>query len=186
MSDQQSEPNETGTSEGPEAKPAAAPRPRSRGGKKERVLHTRVPAVLEGELKNLAESWRMPVSNVVRAILEDALDAMDSVGSIAEEGVRGVAQRIATERERIRRPFEGEAGAPAQASAPAKPAAPAEEPTGAAAIEGALAFSPIVVAAAGTCPVTGESLVVGEQGFLVLFADPTRRVIVHPSAVPQS
>ena len=45
---------------------------------KERVLHTRVPAVLEQELKRLAHSLRVPVSNVVRAILEDAVDAVEA------------------------------------------------------------------------------------------------------------
>ena len=44
--------------------------------KKERVLHTRVPAVLEEELKRLATALRMPVSNLVRAVLEDAVDAV--------------------------------------------------------------------------------------------------------------
>ena len=48
--------------------------------RKERVIHTRVPAVLEQELKRLADGLRVPVSNVVRTILEDAVDALDSVG----------------------------------------------------------------------------------------------------------
>jgi hypothetical protein len=51
--------------------------------KKERVLHTRVPAVLEQELKRVANAWRVPVSNVVRALLEDALDTIDVVGAKA-------------------------------------------------------------------------------------------------------
>ena len=41
--------------------------------KKERVLHTRIPAVLEGELKSAARALRIPVSNLVRTILEDAV-----------------------------------------------------------------------------------------------------------------
>ena len=57
--------------------------------RKERVLHTRVPAVLEQELKRLADSLRIPVSNVVRTILEDALDAVDVAGKRAEGEIRG-------------------------------------------------------------------------------------------------
>lgn len=55
--------------------------------RKERVLHTRVPAVLEQELKRVANAWRVPVSNVVRALLEDALDTLEhlSGGSDAPE-----------------------------------------------------------------------------------------------------
>ena len=49
--------------------------------KKERVLHTRVPAVLERELKRFADNLRVPVSNLVRTILEDALSVADAVGA---------------------------------------------------------------------------------------------------------
>ncbi len=42
------------------------------------MLHTRVPAVLERELKRFAENLRIPVSNLVRTILEDALDVADA------------------------------------------------------------------------------------------------------------
>ena len=45
----------------------------ARDDKKERVLHTWVPAVLEAELKCFAQNLRVPVSNLVRTILEDAL-----------------------------------------------------------------------------------------------------------------
>jgi hypothetical protein len=45
---------------------------------KQRVLHTRVPEVLERELKRLADSLRVPVSNIVRAVLENALQTANS------------------------------------------------------------------------------------------------------------
>jgi hypothetical protein len=57
------------------------------GRKKERVLHTRVPAVLERELKRFADNLRIPVSNLVRTILEDALRVADFAGS-------GIEQRL--------------------------------------------------------------------------------------------
>ncbi len=53
-------------------------------GRKERVLHTRVPAVLEQELKRVANAWRVPVSNVVRALLEDALDTLEHLSGSSE------------------------------------------------------------------------------------------------------
>ena len=71
--------------------------------RKERVLHTRVPAVLEQELKRVANAWRVPVSNLVRALLEDALDTIDVVGAKAEGELREVAQLLAAERHRFRR-----------------------------------------------------------------------------------
>jgi vacuolar-type H+-ATPase subunit I/STV1 len=70
--------------------------------RKERVLHTRVPAILERELKRLAESARMPVSNLVRAILEDALEVADKAGGRVEEQLRHAVDRVSKERESIR------------------------------------------------------------------------------------
>lgn len=43
--------------------------------RKERVIHTRIPAGLEDQIKRLAEGLRVPVSNLVRNMLEDAIDA---------------------------------------------------------------------------------------------------------------
>lgn len=74
-----------------------------RDDKKERVLHTRVPAVLEAELKRFAQNLRVPVSNLVRTILEDALEVADAAGDRVEERLRTAASRLETERERLRR-----------------------------------------------------------------------------------
>ncbi len=71
--------------------------------KKERVLHTRVPAVLEAELKRFAQNLRVPVSNLVRTILEDALVVADAAGDRVEERLRNAATSIQTEREKLRR-----------------------------------------------------------------------------------
>ena len=74
-----------------------------RDDKKERVLHTRVPAVLEAELKRFAQNLRVPVSNLVRTILEDALEVADAAGDRVEERLRTAASQLQTERERLRR-----------------------------------------------------------------------------------
>ena len=71
--------------------------------KKERVLHTRVPAVLEAELKRFAQNLRVPVSNLVRTILEDALEVADAAGDRVEERLRKAASQLQVERERLRR-----------------------------------------------------------------------------------
>jgi ATP-dependent Lon protease len=71
--------------------------------KKERVLHTRVPAVLERELKRLAESLRVPVSNLVRAVLEDAVDVADKAGENVETRLKRFAKNLEDERDRLKR-----------------------------------------------------------------------------------
>jgi hypothetical protein len=70
--------------------------------KKGRVLHTRVPAVLELELKRFADRLRVPVSNLVRAILEDALNVADFAGTGIEERLKSAAKVISHERERLK------------------------------------------------------------------------------------
>ena len=93
-----------------EGKPSSAPREEAR---KERVIHTRVPAVLEQELKRLAGSLRIPVSNVVRTILEDAVATLDTVGQLAEGELRQAAEKLRQRRgalRRVVRPLEGIVG----------------------------------------------------------------------------
>ena len=80
--------------------------PPSRG-RKERVIHTRVPAPLEAELKRFAEELRIPVSNLIRTILEDALAAADHAGERVEQELRAGATRLAQSRDRLRRTLVG-------------------------------------------------------------------------------
>jgi len=74
-----------------------------RSGKKERVLHTRVPEVLERELKRFADSLRVPVSNLVRTILEDAVNAADVASSGVEQRLMRAARQLEHERERLKK-----------------------------------------------------------------------------------
>jgi hypothetical protein len=74
-----------------------------RGEKKERVLHTRVPALLERELKRFADHLRVPVSNLVRAILQDALSVADAAGTSIEERLKNAAKTLEQERERLKK-----------------------------------------------------------------------------------
>ncbi len=147
--------------------------------RKERVLHTRVPAVLEQELKRLADSLRVPVSNVVRAILEDALDAVDVAGRRAEGEIRSVAERLAEERARLREPLLGK-----REDAGSTPAG--ESAGGASAIAGAVGFTPMVLASETRCAVRGDLLPAGSPAFLVLFAEPGRHAIVGPDVPPKA
>jgi hypothetical protein len=74
--------------------------------KKERVLHTRVPAVLERELKRFADNLRVPVSNLVRTILEDALQVADAATENVEERLKRAAKHLEKEREKLKKRME--------------------------------------------------------------------------------
>jgi hypothetical protein len=104
----------TQTVEGPRenssgvAEPAEAGESFSDGkdAKKERVLHTRVPAVLERELKRFADNLRVPVSNLVRTILEDALQVADAATESVEERLKRAAKHLEKEREKLKKRME--------------------------------------------------------------------------------
>ena len=78
----------------------------ARDAKKERVLHTRVPAVLERELKRFADNLRIPVSNLVRTILEDALSVADAATESVEERLRRAAEHLEKERGKLKKRLE--------------------------------------------------------------------------------
>lgn len=147
-----------------------------RQARKERVLHTRVPAVLEQELKRVANAWRVPVSNVVRALLEDALDTLDVVGAKAEHELHGVAEKLAAERHRIRQRSTEHHSEPPTSNAPT-PADP---------LEGAVGMTPITLVHDTVCGLTGETLPAGSAATMVLFDDPRRQLITGRDALPQA
>ena len=145
------------TSPASDARPAAG-EPAAR---KERVLHTRIPAVLEAELKRFAENMRVPVSNLVRSILEDALEVADLAGDRVEASLRGAAQQVARERgvirERLRR----------------------LDP-----LEGVLAFQAIVLAQPAACARCGVELLDGADAWLGITQTQGARIIVCGSCTP--
>ena len=70
------------------------------------MLHTRVPAVLERELKRFADNLRVPVSNLVRTILEDALSVADAATENVEERLKKAAHHLEKEREKLKKRIE--------------------------------------------------------------------------------
>ena len=154
--------------------------------RKERVLHTRVPAVLEQELKRVANAWRVPVSNVVRALLEDALDTLDVVGAKAEGELREVVELLASERNRFRRKSSEHLSKISGAEAADSPE-PVEEPASQAdPLEGAVGVTPITLVHDAVCGATGETLPAGSEAYMVLFDDPGRKLIMGKDALPQA
>lgn len=132
--------------------------------KKERVLHTRVPAVLERELKRLAESLRVPVSNLVRAVLEDAV----SVADVASESVEARLKRFAKELEHERGRLKSRV---------------ARDPLG-----DVLAFQPVKLAVAARCAKCGVELGRGTSAHVGLTSEIRprgERVFVCDACLPK-
>jgi hypothetical protein len=144
--------------------------------RKERVLHTRVPAVLEDELRRLAVALRVPVSNVVRTILEDAVDTIDSVGQRAEGELRGVRDRLRQRRDRL-----GRNDAPARA---ADGRGEASEPTPP--LAGVIGFQPMLLARDERCTLCGRELRAGDPAYLGMRDGSGPRVLLDQSCLPAS
>jgi hypothetical protein len=75
--------------------------------RKARVIHTRVPVELEKELKRFADKMRIPVSNLIRTILEDALSMAETASENVERELRTGAARLAHGRNVLRRKIKG-------------------------------------------------------------------------------
>lgn len=146
---------------------AAAPAEEEAGAaeKKERVLHTRVPAVLERELKRFAENLRVPVSNLVRAILEDAVEAADAAGETVEGRLTHAAQQLGLGRERLKKRV-------------------MPDP-----LEGVFAFQTVTLAQPAACAKCRKEMRPGERAHLGLTDAPAKspreRLFVCDACVPQ-
>ena len=131
--------------------------------KKERVLHTRIPAVLEAELKAAAEGLRVPVSNLVRTILEDAVTIADRATDHVEDRITNAARSVLDGRERVRK-------------------ARRDEPD---ALDGVIAFQPIIIAAPGDCAKCGAELEPGDDAALGVTEREGPKVFVCAECLPK-
>jgi len=135
--------------------------------RKERVIHTRVPAVLEQELKRLAENIRVPVSNLIRTILEDAVDMADRAGRGVESELHRAATALSSKRESI---LSRKKGAMHNKHA----------------LEGVIGFQPMTLAADARCARCDAAIDEGDDAFLGVGTDPSSpRVVVCEECVPK-
>jgi hypothetical protein len=77
--------------------------PRRRRHRKERVLHTRISEPLAEDIRRMAEDLRVPVSNLVRNVLEEAFSVVEAVTDNVGDLIDDVADEAERTRERIRR-----------------------------------------------------------------------------------
>jgi hypothetical protein len=126
--------------------------------RKERVLHTRIPAVLENQLKAAAAALRVPVSNLVRTILEDAVALADRAGGHVEDGLERAARSMRDERARVEK----------------------LDP-----LADIVAYQPVVVAAKTQCARCGTQLKPGENAQMGVTSRPGSPVFVCDGCMPR-
>ena len=175
--------------------------------RKEKVLHTRIPAALEEEIKLLAEALSIPVSNLVRNIVQDTVGMLatvkghvDGVVTELKADVTSLSTHVARDRLALRRRW-----AAYQASGPREPRPadePGEEPAGpvspeAAApppappealpsLEGILGWQPLTLNVNARCEICGAPLGRGAQAYLGLGDSSERRVVLCPACLPRA
>ena len=71
-------------------------------GRKERVLHTRISEQLAGDIRRVAEELRVPVSNIVRNVLEEAFGVVEAVTENVGDLVEDIIEEAGGARDRIR------------------------------------------------------------------------------------
>lgn len=133
--------------------------------RKDRLIQTRVPESLESALKEEATRRRLPVSQLVRNILEDTItivgDVVDGVDAIVQDSIklgRNVGQTVA--RARV-------------TSEPATPPAPAaSEPADD--LSDVYAWNPVVLHRDAACARCKTALVAGTSAFVGMRDDASR------------
>lgn len=106
-------------------------RQHQRGRRKERVLHTRVSEQLSDDIRRLADELRVPVSNLVRNVLEEVFTVVESVSEEVGDFFEDVVEEAGGVRERIRNQQRAARGArrAARRSRPGGRSGPAEVET---------------------------------------------------------
>jgi len=148
-------------------------RGRHRGHRKERVLHTRISEPLAEDIRRMAEDLRVPVSNLVRNVLEEAFSVVeavtDNVGELIEDVVDEAERtrgRIRSRRHYLRHRRHRRARS--------RPAEPEKEPAGTASLEEAaeraefpdvVGWQPLILNQEKSCADCEEPIERGERGF---------------------
>jgi hypothetical protein len=130
----------------------ANPRPDSTGSederprreRKERVLHTRISQQLAEDIGRVAEDLRVPVSNLVRNVLEEVFSVVEKVADNVGELIEGVMDESSRAR-RSRAP---------------EPPEPRPDPPE------VLGWQPLILARDGTCAGCDARLARGERAYL--------------------
>jgi hypothetical protein len=145
--------------------------------RKERVLHTRISDDLDEALQDAARRLRVPVSNLVRNVLEDVFDVVEAV----TENVGEFVDDVVEEAQGIGRRWEGrwkkyatprgareERPEPAPQAPPAPEAPPAESRSARSDFPDVAAWQPLVVNTAQDCAGCGRRILRGDAAYLAV------------------
>ena len=160
--------------------------------RKERVLHTRISEQLAEDIRAIADDLRVPVSNLVRNVLEEAFDAVERVsGDVSSlmddviEEAELASQRYRRYRDRVRERARARAAEARTAGTVQEPErSPAHgAPVNDDPLARVVAWQPVVLAAPRRCARTGRELRPGERAYLGIGDTGPLGIYVAESAV---
>jgi hypothetical protein len=134
----------------PRSGPEASDSERPRRDRKERVLHTRISQQLAEDIGRMAEDLRVPVSNLVRNVLEEVFSVVEKVSDNVGELIEGVMDEAGRARERARHGRSTRDRAPHAEAETAGSAARKDEPLREDPPD-LLGWQPLILARAGSC-----------------------------------
>lgn len=151
-------------------------RSRHRRERKEHVLHTRISEELAEDIRRMADDLRVPVSNIVRTVLEEAFSAVEkvseNVGDLIEEVVdeaEAASERIRRRHRHRRHRHRRHAGQDARADDPPVQDGPrasaAEAESSTAESEEVIGWQPLFLAQPRRCGSCGQRVERGGQAF---------------------
>ena len=165
--------------------------------RKERVLHTRISEQLAEDIRAIADDLRVPVSNLVRNVLEEAFDAVERVsGDVSNlmddvlEEAELASQRYRRYRDRVRDRARARATGARSADVESQPLVQESErpprhtaPVTEDPLARVVAWQPVVLAAPRRCARTGRELRPGERAYLGLGDSGPLGIYVAESAI---
>ena len=172
--------------------------------RKERILHTRITEQLSEDIRSMAEDLRLPVSNLVRNVLEEAFSVVeqvsDDLGGVLDDVMEGAEE--ASERydryRRGRRERRSEARARedreeafdvdarfSDSDEPGEEQPPSEPESAADPFEGVVAWQPVVLHAAQHCARTGTRMAAGERAYAAIGSHGLTGLYVREDALPK-
>jgi hypothetical protein len=135
----------------------------SQRARKERVLHTRISDDLAEDIRRAAEDLRVPISNLVRNVLEEAFSVVETVTDNVGELIEDVVDEAERARARMRqRRTRSERREPPDTQ---EPAAPARSE-----FAEVLGWQPLILNRHQVCADCEEPLERGERAYLGVFA----------------
>jgi hypothetical protein len=126
-------------------------------------LHTRISDDLDEALQDAARRLRVPVSNLVRNVLEDVFDVVEAV----TENVGGFVEDVVEEAQDLGRRWEGRFRERTAEAPPAPPKPPAAEPVRNE-FPDVAAWQPLVMNTVHECAGCGRSMRRGDNAYLAV------------------